>query len=159
MSKTISMSAEEVKVDVALCGCHVLHSEDVCWTDNMKRVTAIPVKLQQHVVIHFCQKLGITLTLTNVFLRQVFGGHTLHERSIRRWYKAFQNSCTCITDHPRANKICQGCSAGNIQAVKHLVEQDRRVSIRNISAETSLSYGTVSRILWKTWAWSGKQQN
>ncbi len=113
----------------------------------MKCVLEIPVKLQQCVVIHFCQKLGITLTLTNVFLRQVFGGHTLCEHSIRRWYKAFQNGRTRVTDYPRAHKIQRGYSAGNIQAAQHLVEQDRRVAIHNICTETSLTYGTVNRIL------------
>ncbi len=113
----------------------------------MKRVCAVPVKLQQRIIIHFCQKLGVTLTLTNVFLRQVFGPHTLNERSIRQWFKAFQDGRTRITDYPRAHKIRRGHTAGNIQAVKHLIEQDRRIGIHSLGAETSLSYGTVSRIL------------
>ncbi len=113
----------------------------------MKHVLEIPVKLQQRVAIHFCQKLGITLTLTNVFLRQVFGGQTLCERSIRRWYKAFENGRTRITNFPRAHKIWRGRSLGNIQAVKHLVEQDRWIGLCSLSAETSLTYGTVFRIL------------
>lgn len=34
------------------------------------------------------------------------------------------------------------CSIGNIQAVHHLVQQDRRVSIKHMCAETGLSVGT-----------------
>ena len=114
---------------------------------KMKRVLQIPCKLQQRVIIHFCQQLGITLALTAIFLKQVFQVRTLCDRSIRGWYHAFRNGCTRITDYPRASKIWHRRSAGNIQAVKHLIEGDRRLAIKNICAETSLTYGTVRRIL------------
>ncbi len=114
---------------------------------NMKRPVQIDIKLQQRINIHFLQKLGMTLPLTQRFLQQVYGAQCLGERSMRNWYHAFRDSLTQVTDLLRRAKIRRGRSASNIQAVSHMVQDDRRVSIKDICRATTLSYGTVQRIL------------
>lgn len=58
---------------------------------TMKRVTGIPVKLLQHVNIHFCVKLGCTLDDTFLSLKQVYGRCCLHCKTVKKWFDEFTN--------------------------------------------------------------------
>ncbi len=138
------MSHSEVTVCPLWNCCDLLN---VLFAAEMKRVTEVSCKLQQRINIKFCVDLGVTLPITIGFLRRVYDQQCLCERSIKNWYHAFSTGRTRVTDIDRTPKIQRGRSVGNIQAVQNLVEEDRRLTIRSLSRETTLSYGTVQRIL------------
>lgn len=125
----------------------------ICWSlflvpaADMKRVTEILSKLQQRINIKFCVDLGMTLPIMICFLQRVYNQQCLCERSIKNWYNAFSSGRTKVTDIDRTPKIRRRQSVGNIQAVQNLVQDDPRITIRGISRETSISYGSVQRIL------------
>ncbi len=113
---------------------------------KMKRHTEISWQLQQRVNIHFCVKLGWNFTQIKTSLSACYR-RTLSDSSIYFWIKAFQGGRTAIVDAPRAKKSKSGRSRANIRRIENLVTEDRRVTVRQLSAQTGIKYTSVQKIL------------
>lgn len=82
-------------------------------------------------------------------LRQVYGARTLSKGRVRFWYDEFKNGRTRLVDQHRDHKRRTGRSPANIQAVKTLVTNDRRLTILAMHRELGISQSAIQRILTK----------
>ncbi len=69
--------------------------------------------------------------------------------TLHNWIRQFRAGRIDIVDKERAPKGKSGCSQHNIQRIESLVTQDRRMTIRGMSAKTGIPYSTIQRILKK----------
>ena len=66
--------------------------------------------------------------------------------TVYMWYKRFEEGKENIKDDQRSGRPSVVTSS-HIAAVKQLLDNDRRITIRDILAKTDYSYGTVSGII------------
>jgi histone-lysine N-methyltransferase SETMAR len=107
------------------------------------------VKQEQRVCIKFCYKVGKSATETYVLLNQAYGDVVLAQSNCFEWFKRFKNGRTSTEDDERVGRPPTAVTAGNIEGVKCKIMEDRRLTIREISDDMNISFGSVQYILTK----------
>ena len=78
-----------------------------------------------------------------------FGLQTISMRTVFRWVKAFKAGKFSIEDDTRPGRPKTSVTKANIAVVKIVVEQDARLSAKDIASCTGISEGSVQTILKK----------
>ena len=79
----------------------------------------------------------------------IYGPQTISMRSVFRWVKAFKAGKFSVEDNTHPGRPKTSVTKSNIAAVKIVVEQDARLSVKDIASCTGISEGSVQRILKK----------
>ena len=79
----------------------------------------------------------------------IYGPQTISMRTVFRWVKAFKGGKFSVEDDTRSRKPKTSVIKANIAAVKIVVEQDARLSVKDIASCTGISEGSVQTILKK----------
>ena len=79
-------------------------------------------------------------------LCSIYGPQTISMRTVFRWVKAFKAGKFSVEDDTRPGRPK---TKANIAAVKIVVEQDARLSVKDIASCTGISEGSVQTILKK----------
>ena len=79
----------------------------------------------------------------------IYGPQTISLCTVFRWIKAFKAGKFSVEDDTRPGRLKTSVSKANIAAVKIVVEQDARLSVRDIASCTGISEGSVQTILTK----------
>ena len=79
-------------------------------------------------------------------LCDIFGSQTISMRTVFRWVKTFKAGKFSVEDDTRPGS---SKTSANIAAVKIVVEQDARLSVKDIASCTGISEGSVQTILKK----------
>ena len=83
----------------------------------------------------------------------VYMDQTITMRTVFRWVKAFKAGKYSVEDDTRPGRPKTSVTKANIAAVKIVVEQDARLSVKDIASCTGISKGSVQTILKKSvWA-------
>ncbi len=107
-------------------------------------------KSDQRVVIKFLTAQHLRPIDIWVRLRRVHGVHTLCQASVHNWCRKFEaNPDLTILDQPRAGCPRFARTQRKIREVGHLLREDSRRSIHELSLLTNVSMGTVHRIITK----------
>lgn len=69
------------------------------------------------------------------------------KRTVARWVERFKNGNESVEDFHRIGRPITETNSSNIERVRLLIEENSRISIHYIEAETGLSYGTIERII------------
>ena len=80
----------------------------------------------------------------------IYGPQTISVRTIVRWVKAFKAGKFSVEDDTRSVRPKTSVTKAYIAAVKIVVEQDARLSVKDIASCTGISEGSVQTILKKT---------
>ncbi len=82
-------------------------------------------------------------------LRSVFGNQTMSKTQVRMWCRRLANSdqTTPVTDQLRPGR--PRARAQHVNTIRQLVEQDRRMTIAELSEESGVNPASVQRILKK----------
>ena len=103
--------------------------------------------------IHSCIKCRIRLNIDSkqIFneLCGIYGPQTISMRTVFRWIKAFKAGKFSVEDDTRPGRPKTSVTKANIAAVKIVVEQDARLSVKDIASCTGISEGSVQTILKK----------
>ena len=83
----------------------------------------------------------------------IYGPQTISIRTVFRWVKDFKAGKSSIEDDTRPGRPKTSVNKANIAAVKIVVEQDARLSVRDIASCTGISEGSVQTILKKRSDW------
>ena len=78
----------------------------------------------------------------------IYGPQTISVCTVFRWVKAF-NGKFSVEDDTRPGRPKTSVTKANIAAVKIVVEQDERLSVKDIASCTGISEGSVQTILKK----------
>ena len=79
----------------------------------------------------------------------IYGPQTISVRTVFRWVKAFEAGKFSVEDDTFPGRPKTSVTKANIAAVKIVVEQDARLSVKGIGSYTGISEGSVQTILRK----------
>ena len=79
----------------------------------------------------------------------IYGPQTISMRTVFRWVKAFKAGKFSVEDDTRPGRPKTSVTKANITAVKIVVEQDARLSVKDIASCTGISEDSVQTILKK----------
>ncbi|KAL4126948.1 hypothetical protein QTP88_011146 [Uroleucon formosanum] len=102
--------------------------------------------IEQRYAIKFCVKLGDSVAETYDKLVKVFGDEALSRAQAFRWHNNFKNGRESVGDEPRSGRPVEA-RTDNVQRVRTLVRQDRRLTVRMLADELNLKRETVRKIL------------
>ena len=75
-----------------------------------------------------------------------YGENAMKNRAVYMWYKSFVEGRDTIKDDQRSGRPSVVTSP-HVAAVTQLLDNDPRITIRDIVAKTDYGYGTVSGII------------
>ena len=102
---------------------------------------------EQHVCVKFCFKLGKTSTETWKMLQQAFRDECISRTQCFEWYIHFKTGRTSIAEDPRSGRPSTSTDSVHIDAVRHLILQNRRLTIREIAEYVCISFESCQAIL------------
>ena len=115
------------------------HSE---WKHLVRFVMAdeenVSVKIRQRCVIECCVKLGKRGNETLEMLRQAYGGETLSCAAVFQWWRHFKDGNTQVIDKARSGRPSTAVTDINIAKAAELLENDRRLTLRKLSASLNI---------------------
>ena len=79
----------------------------------------------------------------------IYGPQTISMRTVFRWVKSFKAGKFSVEDDTRPGRPKTSVTKANIAVVKIMVEQDARLSVKDIASCTGISEGSVQTILKK----------
>ncbi|GBN35244.1 Putative uncharacterized protein FLJ37770 [Araneus ventricosus] len=97
--------------------------------------------MEQRVKIKFCFKLGRTATETHEMLVKV---DAVSKKCAFEWFKRFRNG---KEDEPRSGRPPTSTAPDNIERVRRMLADDRRLPLRMIAEELKISLDSVSNII------------
>ena len=101
---------------------------------------------EQRVCINFCVKLGKTPTETVLTVEQAFGSAALSQGRVFEWHRRFREGQMSAEDNETSGRPSSSRTDDSKAQISEILPQDRRKPLREISAESGLSYGTCQRI-------------
>ena len=108
---------------------------------------AIKKKMDQRICIKFCVKNGIKCCKTFEMLSVAYGEDVLSKKNIYKWYKLFQAGREDVHDERRSGRPSTSTTNENVEAVKKLVLENRRVTIKEVAKEVGISVGSCHAIV------------
>ncbi|GBM57467.1 Putative uncharacterized protein FLJ37770 [Araneus ventricosus] len=95
--------------------------------------------MEQRVNIKFCFKLGKTATETHELLVKVYGVEAVRKKCVFEWFKLFRDGKEYVEDEPRSDQPPTSTTPDNIERVRRMLANDRRLSLRMIGEELKIS--------------------
>ena len=102
---------------------------------------------KRRVCISFCIILGETPTETVLMLEQSFGSAALSRGRVFEWHRRFREGQTSAEDNERSGRPSLSRTDDSKAQISEILDQDRNKTLREISTESGLSYGTCQRIV------------
>ncbi|GBN67075.1 Putative uncharacterized protein FLJ37770 [Araneus ventricosus] len=100
--------------------------------------------MQQRVNIKFCFKLGKTAKETHEMLVKV---DTVSKKRVFEWLKRFRDGKEDVKDEPRSGRPPTSTTPDNIERVRRMLADDRRLSLRMMAEESKTSLDSVSKVI------------
>ena len=104
-------------------------------------------KFFSQICLKFCIANGISCAESLTMLHKACGELTLSKTRAYEWYSAFNSGRDVVEDLPRSGRPSTSSTEVNIAKVKEMVIQNRHLSLREISAEFSVSQESIRTIL------------
>ncbi|GBL88365.1 Putative uncharacterized protein FLJ37770 [Araneus ventricosus] len=101
----------------------------------------------QRVNTKFCFKLSRTETEIHEMLVKVDGVDAVRKKCVFEWFERFRDVEEDVKDEPRSGRPSTSTTPDNIQRVRRMVADDRRLSLRMIAEELKISLDSVSNII------------
>ncbi|GBN44257.1 Putative uncharacterized protein FLJ37770 [Araneus ventricosus] len=100
--------------------------------------------MEQRVNIKFCFKLGKTATETREMLVKV---DAVSKKCVFEWFKLFRDGEEDVKDEPRSGRPPPSTTPDNIERVRRMLADDRRLSLRMMAEELKIRLDSVSNII------------
>lgn len=103
---------------------------------------------RQRAIIWYLWKKGKKAAEIARELSEVFEDYALSYVTVTRWVNRFREGDESLKDQPRSGRPSTSTTETNLARVRTLVNENRKMSVRQIANELDLSYGTVREILY-----------
>ncbi len=122
-----------------------------CWWTFLFSSLVIPleVRFEQRAMLKFLVQTGLTPIQCWERLYQMHGVNCLSKNCIRVWHKRFRNGWTETKDQKRSGRKKSVRVPEMIQAVQGAVQQNRRVTMKDLAEEFSVSKSSMHNIVRK----------
>ncbi|CAF1165926.1 unnamed protein product [Rotaria sordida] len=91
--------------------------------------------------------LGINAKTICEELTETLGSDASAYSTLKKWAQRFREGREDVRDDPRSGRPVSVLTDDNIERVRQIIEDDSHSTYDDIMAETSLSYGTIERII------------
>ena len=102
---------------------------------------------EQRVNVKFCYKLGKTFIETFEMIKQVYGDDSLSRTQCYEWFRRFKTGRESVEDDHRSGRPSISTDASHVSLVDELVHSNRRLTIREMSDDCDISFGSCQSIL------------
>ena len=96
--------------------------------------------------IKFCIKNGTKCSKTLEMLKVAYGECTVCQKSVYKWYKLFTEGREEVNDDTRPERPSTSTTNENTVAVKKIVMENRRITIREVAEHVGISVGSCHAI-------------
>ena len=96
--------------------------------------------------IKFCVKNGIKCLKTLEMLKVAYGECTVSRKSVYKWYKLFTEGREEVNNYARPGRPSTSTTNENTEAVKKIVMENRRITIREVAEDVGISVGSCHAI-------------
>ncbi|GFU16064.1 protein GVQW3 [Trichonephila clavipes] len=103
--------------------------------------------IEQRYAIKFCVRFGKLGASMLEMIQQVYGKESLSQAQVFRWHNMFNEDRESVEDEPRAGRPSTSRTAENEQRVRHLLNTDRRLSVRMIAEQLGMDKMVVHKII------------
>ena len=104
-------------------------------------------KIEQWVCLKFCVSNGITASESLKMLQKWFRESTLSKTQVFEWHKAFSEGREVVENLPHASYPSTSVNDDDIEKVKEIVLENRRIGIREVADALNISYGSTPHIV------------
>ena len=102
---------------------------------------------KQRINMKFCFKLQNSAKETHEMLKLVYGDAAVSMKTVYKWFKQFRNGCESVEDEERSGCPSTSKTPKNVERVSGMIRSNRQLTIREISEDLNISYGSVQNIL------------
>jgi transposase len=95
----------------------------------------------------FCFKLQKSAKETHKMLKLVYGNAAMTMKMVQKWFERFHNGCELVEDKERSGHPSTSKAQKIVERVTEMIRSNRRLTIREISEDLNISYGSVQNIL------------
>ena len=107
----------------------------------------LSVNMEQCVNVKFCVILGKSATVTYDLLKKIYGDDCLACIQVFEWFKRFKKGREDIGNDQRPSHPSTSKTDANIEKVREIVRQNRRLRIQAVAALFNIDKETVRQIL------------
>ena len=119
--------------------------------------------MDQRTCIKFCVKNEIKCNKVCDMLIKAYGDSTMSKPRIYEWYKRFSEGRESVEDDDRSGRPNTSINEDQIEKVKQMILENRRITIREVSDEIGISFGSCqaifSDVLWQNNSWKLHHDN
>jgi len=80
-------------------------------------------------------------------LKLVYGDSAVTMKTVYKWFERFRNGCESVENEERLGHPSTSKTQENVERVSKMIRSNRRLTIREISEDLNVSYGSVQNIL------------
>lgn len=107
----------------------------------------VPVSIEQRIIIKFLTRERVKPSEIFQRLTAQFGDQTLSRTRVFAWHKEFQEGRERVENEEHDRRPRSSITDENIQAVRDILEDDRRVTVSEIAEQVGVSYGSCQTII------------
>jgi hypothetical protein len=104
-------------------------------------------KIEQHICIKFCVKLGKSTTETPEMLCKVFGEHPLSQTAVFEWHSRFKAGRVSVEDDERFGRPGTSRMTENVEKTRELIHEDHHRKIHELADTIGINFGVCQEIL------------
>jgi len=102
---------------------------------------------ERSINMKFCFKLQKSAKETHEMLKLVYGNAAVTMKTVYKWFELFCNGCKSVEDEERSGRPSTSKTQENVEKVREMILSNRRLTIRELSENVNISYGSVRNIL------------
>ena len=77
----------------------------------------------------------------------LYGDAAVTMKTVYKWFERFRNGCESVEDEERSGRPSTSKTQENVERVSEMIPSNRRLTVREISDDLNISYGSVQNIL------------
>ncbi|EGI63738.1 FLJ37770-like protein [Acromyrmex echinatior] len=105
------------------------------------------LNLQQRVCIKFYVKNGFNGAKTLEMLGNCFGSDVLKKTTVYEWHERFRSGRESVEDNERSGRPSTSKTDENINKVREMLANNRKLTIREVAENLNIVYGSVQDIV------------
>jgi len=102
---------------------------------------------EQRINMKFCFKLQKSAKETHEMLKLVYDDAAATMKMVYKWFKRFCYGCESVENEERSGHPSTSKTQENVETVSEMIRSNRQLTIRKISEDPNISYGSVQNIL------------
>ena len=90
---------------------------------------------------------------THKMLKLVYADAAVTTKMVYKWFERLRNGCELVEDEERSGHPSTSKTQENVERVSKIIRSNRRLTIREISEDLNISYGSIQNILTTDLTW------